>query len=274
MPLVQGNYMSIAGSAVLANLHSGKDSLRGGAWGYFALIAGDKKMSSFDEVFDRIKLATNTKTQVELAEVLGIRQSSISDAKRRNSVPADWYMKLFEKFGLNPDWLKKEAGPVYLRTEQGYQPTDIPAGGYLLESPALYGTPEAKSTVVTVYSMHSSNMSNTPQDPEGIGKLSVPQSFFAPSVQVFKVETSSMEPIVCKGAYVGIDTSQKNIVSGEIYAVHIPFEGISLKRVFLDGDNQRLVLRAENKLHPDQFMPLEKHANRIVGSIAWVLQEF
>lgn len=121
-------------------------------------------MYTFDEVFDRIKLATNTKTQVEIAEVLGIRQSSISDAKRRNSVPADWYMKLFEKFGLNPDWLKKEAGPVYLRTEQGYQPTDMPAGGgYLLESPALYGAPEAKGTVVTVYSMHSSGISENPK---------------------------------------------------------------------------------------------------------------
>ena len=231
-------------------------------------------MSNFDEVFDRIKLATNTKTQVELAEVLGIRQSSISDAKRRNSVPADWYMKLFEKFGLNPDWLKKEAGPVYLRTEQGYQPTDVLTGGYMLESPALYGAPEAKNTVVTVYSMHGAGMSEAPSEPEVIGKLSVPQSFFAQGIQVFKVDTAGMEPLVCKGAYIGIDTSQQNVVSGEIFAVHIPFEGISLKRVFLDGDNQRLVLKAENQKHPDQYIPLDKHRDRIIGSLAWLMQQF
>ena len=81
-------------------------------------------MVNFDEIFERIKLATNTRTQVELADVLDIRQSSISDAKRRNSVPADWFMKLFEQFGLNPDWLKKGNGPMYLRTEQGYLPVD------------------------------------------------------------------------------------------------------------------------------------------------------
>ena len=231
-------------------------------------------MSIFDEVFDRIKLATNTKTQVELAEVLGIRQSSISDAKRRNSVPADWYMKLFEKFGLNPDWLKKEAGPVYLRTEQGYQPTDVLSGGYLLESPALYGAPEAKSTVVTVYSMHGADMGDEPCDPEVIGKLSIPQSFFASGIQVFKVDTAGMEPLVYKGAYVGIDTGQQNIVSGEIFAIHIPFEGISLKRVFLAGDNQRLVLKAENQKHPDQYVSLDKHKDRVIGSLAWVMQEF
>ena len=84
-------------------------------------------MPVFAEIYERIKLATSSRTQVELAEVLDIRQSSISDAKRRNSVPGDWYMKLFEKYGLNPDWLKQGVGPMYLRTEQGYMPQDAPA---------------------------------------------------------------------------------------------------------------------------------------------------
>ena len=88
-------------------------------------------MPGFAEIYERIKLATNSRTQVELAEVLDIRQSSISDAKRRNSVPGDWFMKLFEKFGLNPDWLKQGVGPMYLRTEQGYVPeTSAEEGGW------------------------------------------------------------------------------------------------------------------------------------------------
>ena len=66
----------------------------------------------FTEIYERIKLATNCRTQVELAELLNIRQSSISDAKRRDSVPGDWYMKLFERFGLNPDWLKYGVEPA------------------------------------------------------------------------------------------------------------------------------------------------------------------
>lgn len=92
-------------------------------------------MPAFAEIYERIKLATSSRTQVELAEVLDIRQSSISDAKRRNSVPGDWYMKLFEKFGLNPDWLKQGVGPMYLRTEHGYMPQDAPAA--LAESAAI-----------------------------------------------------------------------------------------------------------------------------------------
>ena len=229
-------------------------------------------MSHFSEVFDRIKLATNARTQVELAEVLGIRQSSISDAKRRNSIPADWYMKLFEKYGLNPDWLKKETGPVYLRTDQDYQPTDIPTAGHLLESPARYGDPDAKSVVVTTYSMHYDETSEQGLGQKGLGKLSIPLSLSGPSVQVVKVETGSMEPLINKGAYVGIDTSQKNVVSGEVYAVYAPFEGLSLKRVFLDADNERLIMRSENPAHPEQYAPLDKRAERMMGRVIWVIQ--
>ena len=38
-------------------------------------------MTFFQEVYDRIRCATNARTQTELAAVLEIRQSSISDAK-------------------------------------------------------------------------------------------------------------------------------------------------------------------------------------------------
>lgn len=232
-------------------------------------------MSTFDEVFERIKLATNTRTQVELAEVLDIRQSSISDAKRRNSVPSDWYMKLFEKFGLNPDWLKKASGPMYLRTDQGYEPLDSPVAGLVLEDPARYGDPDAKSSVVTVYSMSCPvDDDGEPQPLPAIAKLSVPQSFAATGIQVVRVDAAAMEPVINKGAYVGIDTTQKNVVSGEIYGVYMPFEGVGLKRVFLDAENSRFILRSENPSHPEQYLPVDQHANRIFGRVVWVLQRF
>lgn len=105
----------------------------------------------FTEIYERIKLAANCRTQVELAELLNIRQSSISDAKRRDSVPGDWYMKLFERFGLNPDWLKYGVGPLYLRTEKGYCPQEAPQA--LAETVACYGGDFTRSTVVDVYDM-------------------------------------------------------------------------------------------------------------------------
>lgn len=228
-------------------------------------------MSTFDEIFERVKLATNTRTQVELAEVLDIRQSSISDAKRRNSVPSDWYMKLFEKFGLNPDWLKKGVGPMYLRTEEGYEPVDGPAAGHVFEDSAKFGDPDARNTVVTVYSMQAIE-SDGERRLKGVGKLSIPQSFSSNTIQVVRMDAAGMEPLIHKGAYIGIDSEQKNIVSGEIYGVYVPYEGLSLKRIFLDADNNRFILRSENKDHPEQYLSVDKYADSVAGRVVWVLQ--
>lgn len=230
-------------------------------------------MSNFDEIFERIKLSTNTRTQVELAEILDIRQSSISDAKRRNSIPSDWYMKLFEKFGLSPDWLKKGLGPMYLRTEQGYEPVDGPLAGKLCEEAARYSEPDATGVVVTVHSMRCEGSDDEGWTPVSVGKVSIPKSYVRPGLLVIKMDASSMEPIIRRGAYVGIDKDQKNIVSGELYGVYVPFEGLAVKRVFLDAEKSRFLLRPEAKDHPEQYLPVEQHAGRIIGRVAWVLQE-
>ena len=42
----------------------------------------------------RVFEAAECRTQMELADVLGIRQSSISDAKRRGVIPPEWLIKL------------------------------------------------------------------------------------------------------------------------------------------------------------------------------------
>lgn len=231
-------------------------------------------MVNFDEIFERIKLATNTRTQMELAEVLEIRQSSISDAKRRNSVPADWYMKLFESFGLSPDWLKKGTGPMFLRTDQGYSPVDAPAenmgGRRLYESAVQYSEPDAKNVVVAVYSPLESY--NAEQTAPSVGKLNIPMSFAMPGLYVVRVEASSMEPGIRRGAYVGLDTTQQTVVSGELYGVNLPYEGVAIKRVYLDAPNNCYIMRSENPAHPEITMPIDGKG-AIVGRVAWLLQK-
>lgn len=69
-----------------------------------------KKDVSYPDVIKRIQAATHTRSQTELASLLEISQSSVAEAKRRQAIPADWYLKLFEKLGVNPDWLKSGSG--------------------------------------------------------------------------------------------------------------------------------------------------------------------
>lgn len=235
-------------------------------------------MSHFEEIFERIKLATRTRTQIELANVLDIRQSSISDAKRRNSIPSDWCMKLFERFGLNPDWIKKGTGPMYLRTETGYAPVDADMPLTAREESSFYNDPNAKGRVVSVFSMQSwpekdaAKTGGTAR--QVVGKLHIPLSLAEPEVQVLLLDSTGMEPLIRKGAYIGVDTSQQQVVSGELYAVNLPYGGAAIKRVFPHSGGGDAVLRAENPQHPDVTVPTEKLEDAILGRVVWSINKY
>ena len=70
--------------------------------------------TTFPAAYARICEVTGTRTQTEVAEVLDIRQSSISDAKRRKSIPAEWLLKLLRIYSVNPDWIETGQGAQYL----------------------------------------------------------------------------------------------------------------------------------------------------------------
>jgi phage repressor protein C with HTH and peptisase S24 domain len=229
-------------------------------------------VANFEEVFERIKLATGTRTQVEIAEVLDIRQSSISDAKRRDSIPSDWYMKLFEKFGLSPDWLKKGSGPMYLRTDEGYQPTDGPQAARVMAEKVQYADPNTKGVVVNVHGGRCEGDEAAGFRPQVVGKLNVPQSLASESLLVLRFDATSMEPLFKRGAFVGIDTAQKAIVSGEVYGVFVPYEGLTLKRIFMDAENNRLTLCSDAGGHPEMHLPADNFQGRIAGRVVWVMQ--
>ncbi len=76
---------------------------------------------SFDAQYRRVFEAAECKTQVELADFLEVRQSSISDARRRQSIPAEWRVKLFAKKRINPEWVLCGAGGKYLMATDAEQ---------------------------------------------------------------------------------------------------------------------------------------------------------
>lgn len=63
----------------------------------------------------RVFEAAGCRTQAELADFLGIRQSSISDAKKRGSIPPDWLLTLWRKRGINPEWILTGKGGQFLQ---------------------------------------------------------------------------------------------------------------------------------------------------------------
>lgn len=65
-------------------------------------------------VYARILEATGTTKQTELAAVLGVRQSSISDALSRGSVPPRWLFILLTRFHAHPEWILSGSGPKFM----------------------------------------------------------------------------------------------------------------------------------------------------------------
>ena len=221
------------------------------------------------EIFKRIQAVTRTRTQTALAEILEIRQSSISDAKRRQSVPGAWYMTLFEKLGVNPDWLKSGIGPVYLRTEVGYIPGD---GDGKPLAPGLLGSPLSQPALVTMYAMRGDDTGNgaAVATLRPTGSILLPRAYAREGIVVLAVDNDAAAPTVRRGAYVGIDTRADCPASGELFAITLPHGEIVLRRLLWDEDYFRLC--AENPAYPDRRIRLVR-TEWILGRLAWVMQE-
>ena len=86
---------------------------------------------TFAPIYARILEALTLRTQTELAAVLGVKQSSISDAKKRDCIPDAWLMSLLRTHGLSPLWLETGEGDRYFRAGP-----DAPARPNLADVPA------------------------------------------------------------------------------------------------------------------------------------------
>ena len=165
--------------------------------------------SSFDEIFRRFQSVTGTSTQQELADVLGIKQSTISESKKRGTVPPGWFLVLFEMRGVNPDWLKQGKGPIYLRTEDGR---------YMEPEPAA--TPLGRGVSLPYYD--SDRVQDGVWEPSGT--IMLPEPYAGKELRILRITGDSFSPTVRQGAFVGVDTSCVRPSSGSIFAVSVPAE--------------------------------------------------
>ena len=72
---------------------------------------GASPSSDFESQYKRILEAAECGTQAQLAKFLGITQARVSDARRRQNVPSDWLVKLFEKKRVSPEWIEARFRP-------------------------------------------------------------------------------------------------------------------------------------------------------------------
>ncbi len=65
----------------------------------------------FIDAFNRIRLETEIQNQEQLASFLGIKQASVSGAKKRGQFPRAWAEKVARRYNLRYEWIMEGTEP-------------------------------------------------------------------------------------------------------------------------------------------------------------------
>jgi len=215
------------------------------------------KSSDFDQINQRAFEARGTDPQNELAQALQINRSAVTQARKKGQVPDRWLLKLYRKFGLNPEWLESGNGRSYLRK---------PIGGAVSEFEKIPkvnarlcagdGSFETDADIQCYYAFQK----------DWLRKKGT-----VDAMVLFDIFGNSMEPEIRNSDTVLVDQSQKAILAGALYAIGIE-DTIMVKRI--EKRPNKLVLLSNHK----DYLPImlnreEASAVRIIGKVIWVCRE-
>jgi phage repressor protein C with HTH and peptisase S24 domain len=215
------------------------------------------RVTQFESFLQRVFQATGMNSQTQLAEALGVNRSAITQARKKDSIPARWILQLYRLFGLNPDWLESGAGQTYLARsdDHGTEFRNIPKVKARLSAGG--GSFEVGTEIQGYYAFQQ----------EWLRRKGEPHRMV-----LMDIFGNSMEPELKDGDTVLIDESQKDIIAGALYAVGVD-DTIMVKRV--EKHPNKLVLRSDNH----NYLPIylegeETRSIRIIGKVIWAGREF
>lgn len=218
------------------------------------------------EIRRRLKM-----TQAELGTVLGVRSASISTYETGAAYLSPIALaKLAEVGGTTTDWII--TGKDHLT---GLQP--VPEQdkiiGFNQNMVARGITPPKGYTKADVFILGGAGNPQDLTSQEPVDSIFLPAKFLRSSIVPVKISGHSMEPMIFDGAYVGVDKDERRVVSGEVYAVHLPYEGMVVKRIYMSTD--QIILKSDNPAFPELAIQIDKvdPDNFIFGRVKWVLQE-
>ena len=210
----------------------------------------------FESFLQRVFQATGVTSQTELASVLKINRSAITQARKKNSIPDKWILQLYKTFGLNPDWVETGSGRTFIKKSASDDSIfkNIPKVKARLSAGG--GSFEVGSEVEGYYAFRKDWLTT-----KGNRNKMVLMDIYG----------NSMEPEMKDGDTILIDESQKDILAGAIYAVGID-DTIMVKRV--EKHPNKLVLLSDNKDYsPIYLQGNEINSVRIIGKVIWISRE-
>ena len=205
----------------------------------------------FDLFFKRLQEALGITTQSELANILQVNRSAVTQAKRSGEVPQRWVWQLSRHLGLNRTWLETGQGPMRPGPDTF---ATIPKVKARLSAGG--GSFETEQAVEGYYSFRRDWL-------RGKGH---------PGCMVLMdIMGDSMEPELKEGDTVLVDQNQQEIYAGGMYAMGVE-DTVMVKRV--EKHPNKLVLLSTNQRYtPIVLQGDEIEAVTCIGRILWVGRE-
>ena len=228
-------------------------------------------MYSFEAIYARMLFAAGVRTQTELANLLKMKQASISEAKRRGSIPAEWCMRLYDTCGIRFDWQRFGTGPVYdaakLKEIEKFRKGEWTAPSN--EGPLTLREPDTPFYPYKV--KDETPVCSTIQLPDGsfpeVTRQSFPAEFLPEGSRVFRLLGADMAPILNKGALVAVLPGVP-AEEGDVVAVFCGRE-LRFRRLHQVDEGWRLCSQQEQDEHiiPDAEWPIYYY-----GKAVWAFQ--
>jgi len=210
----------------------------------------------FDNFLNRVFEAAGIDSQTDLARILQINRSAVTQARKKGAIPDRWFLQLYRSYRLNPEWLETGRGPVFV-------------GGPQDDASAFEKVPKVSARLCA--GNGSFEVGGDVQGYYSFSKAWLTKKGTPEKMVLLDIFGNSMEPEMRDGDTVLIDQSQKNILAGAIFALGIE-DTIMVKRV--EKHPNKLVLRSDNK----DYLPIYLDGDdadqvRILGKIIWVCRE-
>jgi len=209
----------------------------------------------FGGFFERAARAAGIASQSELAALLGVHRSAVTQAKKKNAVPKAWVLAVSRRTGADPDWL-----------ELGRRGGGQSGGG---DPQRFVGVPKVRARLSA-----GGGSFETAGEVEGYVPFRgdwLRRKGNPARMVLMDVVGNSMEPEIRHGDMVLIDQGQDAVLAHAVYAVGLE-DTVLVKRV--EKRPGSLVLLSDNRDYaPIVLSGDELEALRVIGRVLWVGRE-
>ena len=206
----------------------------------------------FEGFYQRVKDRLHIRSQTELASLLGVHRSSITQAKYNDSVPDAWVLKLSADFNIDPCWLQQGvAGSSGEFAPDKRELKKVPKVRARLDAGG--GSFEVGSDVESFYAFRYDWLRQKGNPGQMV---------------LMDVMGDSMEPVIWQGDTVLIDQFQQDVYAGSIYALGVE-DTVMVKRI--EKHPRHLVLISSNPNYSPVYLQGEEiDTVRIIGRVVWM----